>query len=225
MNKPFFAITFLALITFTVSICSYAEKKDNSLDAHVHGLSELTIAMEGNRLDIQFESPAMNLVGFEYKATSKKDIATVKNAESLLSQPDALFVFFGADCQLIKTSTDTSALIEEDHHHSKTHKDHDDHHEHNDHDDHHGHDNHEDHEDHEDHDNHKGHDDHDDHESHSEIVADYSYSCKNLSKLSSIKIALFESFSGIHKINAMWVTDSKQGSATVTASNPTVSLR
>lgn len=212
MNKPFFAIIILALTTFTVSICSYAENKDHSLDAHVHGLSELTIAMEGNRLNIQFESPAMNLVGFEYKATSKKDIAAVKNAESLLGQPDTLFVFSGADCQLIQTSADTSALVEQDHHH-KTHKEHNDHHGHENHDEHNG------------HDNHKDDDDHNDHESHSEIVAYYSYSCKNLSKLSSIKIALFEHFSGIHKINAMWVMDSKQGSATLSASNPTVILR
>lgn len=222
MNQHFVTIIFFALTSFTVSICSYAEQKDHSLDAHVHGLSELTIAMEGDRLDIQFESPAMNLVGFEYKATSNKDIATVKNTESLLSQPDTLFVFSGADCQLTKTSADASALYEEDHHHSQTHKDHDYHREHNNHDDH---DDHGNHEDHDGHDNHKGHEDHDDHKSHSEIVANYSYSCKNLSNLSSIKVALFEHFSGIHKINAMWVTDSKQGSATLSASNPTVILR
>ena len=203
MNKPFFTIIFLALTTFTVSICSHAEQKDNSLDAHVHGLSELTIAMEGDSLEIQFESPAMNLVGFEYKATSNKDIATVRNAESLLSHAENLFVFSDSDCQLIKTSVDTSALIEEDHH-SETHKDHDDHHGHKDHDD---------------------HKDYDDHQNHSEIVAYYSYSCKNLSNLSSIKVTLFDSFTGIYEINAMWVTGSKQGSSTLTASNPTVTLR
>jgi hypothetical protein len=197
MNGIFMRTFALIMALFGTVELAYADSKESSLDAHVHGLSELTIAMEGDSLEIQFESPAMNLVGFEYKATSNKDIATVRNAESLLSHAENLFVFSDSDCQLIKTSADISALIQEDHH-SETHKDHDDHH---------------------------GHKDHDDHQNHSEIVAYYSYSCKNLSNLSSIKVTLFESFPGIYKINTVWVTDSKQGSSTLTASNPTVTLR
>ena len=72
---------------------------------------------------------------------------------------------------------------------------------------------------------HHHHDDHEDHESHSEMVASYSYSCKELTKLSSIKVALFDVFPGIHKINTMWVMDSKQGSATLTAKIPTATFR
>ena len=41
----------------------------------------------------------------------------------------------------------------------------------------------------------------------------------------SHKVTLFESFPGIYKINTVWVTDSKQSSSTLTASNPTVTLR
>ena len=33
--------------------------------AHAHGIAELTIALEGNRLEMIFTSPAMSLVGFE----------------------------------------------------------------------------------------------------------------------------------------------------------------
>ena len=51
---------------------SYAEDGAASLVAHVHGLSELAIAMEGEKLEIQFTSPAMNLVGFEHQASSRK---------------------------------------------------------------------------------------------------------------------------------------------------------
>lgn len=202
MNKSIFTIVFLAVVTSLVSVCSYAEQNEGSLDVHVHGLSELTIAMEGDSLEIQFESPAMNLIGFEHRATSNKDIASVKKAESILNQPESLFILSGANCKPIKTTVDISSLIEEHDHHAESHKDH--------------------HDDHEDHDDHK---DHDDHESHSEMVANYSYSCKELTKLSSIKVALFDAFPGIHKINAMWVMNSKQGSATLTAKKPTVNFR
>ena len=210
MNKSIFTIVSLSVVTFLVSVCSYAEQNDGSLDTHVHGLSELTIAMEGDSLEIQFESPAMNLIGFEHRASSNKDIASVKKAESILNQPESLFLLSGANCQQIKTTVDISSLIEEHDHHAESHKNHKDH------------DDHEEHEEHEDHDDHK---DHDDHESHSEMVANYSYSCKELTKLSSIKIALFDLFPGIHKINTMWVMDSKQGPATLTAKKPTVDFR
>lgn len=210
MNGIFVSIFALIMALFASINSAYAEQKESSLDAHVHGLSELTIAMEGDSLEIQFESPAMNLIGFEHKATSNKDIATVKKAESTLSQPESLFLLSGANCRQIKTTVDISSLIEEHDHHAVPHKDHDDHDDHNDH---------------KDHNDYKDHDDHKDHESHSEMVASYSYSCKELTKLSSIKVALFDVFPGIHKINTMWVMDSKQGSATLTAKIPTATFR
>ena len=66
-----------------------------SLDAHVHGVAELTIAIEGKSLEVQFASPAMNLVGFEHKATSAEQMATVKKVETQLNESDALFVITG----------------------------------------------------------------------------------------------------------------------------------
>lgn len=71
------------------------EKGTIRLDTHVHGLSELTIAMEGKSLEIQLTSPAMNLVGFEHKASSKKDNAAVENATSLLREYDSHFLLSG----------------------------------------------------------------------------------------------------------------------------------
>ena len=51
-----------------------AQAEEGSLEAHVHGMSDLTIAVEGGEIEIEFESPAMNIVGFEYKAQSARDI-------------------------------------------------------------------------------------------------------------------------------------------------------
>ena len=221
MNKIVVSIIALVATFFVLVNATFAEQKAGSLDAHVHGLSQLTIAVEGETVELEFSSPAMNLVGFEHRATSKKDIAAVKQAESILSQPETLFSLSEVKCKPIHTHVDISGLIEQhdDHDGHKGHDEHKDHHDHKDHDDH---DDHDDHKEHKDHHDHKA---HDEHETHSEIVANYSFECKDSSTLSSVKVSLFESFAGIYKIQTMWVTSSKQGSAKLTADNPAVLLR
>ncbi|PHR81282.1 MAG: hypothetical protein COA59_16030 [Colwellia sp.] len=86
------------------------------LNAHVHGSSELMIVMEGRVLEIQFISPAINLIGFEHQAMTKQDIAIVKNTASLLGEHDELFSFSGSRCSLINSVIDTSDLIKRDEH-------------------------------------------------------------------------------------------------------------
>jgi hypothetical protein len=208
-----FFITLLAVFPF-----ANAEQASKSLEAHVHGLSELTVAMDAKSIEIQLVSPAMNLVGFEHKASSKKDIAAVNQAESILRQYDSLFSISGADCKHLSTSIDSDDLLVVENHQY----DHDDHDKHDDHDDHEKHNDHDDHDKHDDyhaHDKHDHHNENDHGESHSEMVASYSYSCNDSSKLSSIKVSLFEYFPGIETINAMWVMPSNQGSVRLTAKN------
>ena len=211
MKKPSVNIVSLVVVLMGVVPSIYAEKNETNLDAHVHGLSKLTIASEGEDLNIQLTSPAMNIVGFEYKAVSKKDIEAIKNAESILNQPEVLFLFSDNGCKPINIGVDISGLIEEDDHGQHDNKQH----------------HHKDHDDHKDHENdkHEDHYKHDKHEGHSEIVANYSYRCKDIAKLSSIQVSLFEAFSGIHKIHTMWLTPSKQGSVTLTAKNQMVEFR
>jgi len=218
MNKLILCILSMAVPLFIGVQSVYAERGAESLDAHVHGLSELTIAMDAKSIEIQLISPAMNLVGFEHKATSKQDIAAVKKAELILGQQDSLFLIAGGDCEHLSTSIDSGDLLESESHHEK----HDDHDKYNDHDDHEKHDDHDDHEKHDDHGAHDDHSEHDQGETHSEMVASYSFNCKDTSKLSSIKVALFASFPGIHKVNTLWVTPSKQGSNMLSAKNPTI---
>ncbi len=111
-------IKIIALIFFLTSPLIYADKLQEqhiSLDAHVHGLSELTLAMEGKTLQIQLKSPAMNLLGFEHKASRKNDIAAVENALSLLGNPDSLFLFSEGDCSVNDTSIDVSGVLDSEH--------------------------------------------------------------------------------------------------------------
>jgi hypothetical protein len=223
MNTLLLRFCYIAVGLFVAIQSTYAEKSTESLDAHVHGLSELTIAMDAKTIEIQLISPAMNLVGFEYKASSKQDIAAVKQAELLLEQQDSLFLIAGGDCEYLSTSIDSDGLLKAGAHEDQ--EKHDDHHDHEKHDDHDDHDDHEKHDDHDDHEKHEDHSEHDQGETHSEMVASYSYSCKDTSKLSSIKVALFASFPGIHKINTLWVTPSKQGSSMLSAKNSTINFK
>lgn len=43
------------------------QEQDIIFDAHVHGLSEITMMIEEGVLAIQLTSPTVNLIGFEYK--------------------------------------------------------------------------------------------------------------------------------------------------------------
>ncbi len=67
-------------------------------DAHLHGYVELTLAIEGNQLEIQLTSPAINIVGFEHKATSKEQLQAIEQARQQLESPATLFSFSGSDC-------------------------------------------------------------------------------------------------------------------------------
>lgn len=200
MNK-YLIFTIALTIAFAGLAQSIHEQQAHasSLAAHVHGLSELTIALEDPILEIQLTSPAMNLVGFEHKAGTKKDTATVKKTSSLLRQHDALFLLTGALCDHVKTSIDLAGLIAgDDHEHAYQKNSNQDEHDH---------------------------EDHIHNDIHRDIVANYKYRCKNIASLSSITVTLFESFPGIHKIHAMWVNQTQQGAATLTPNNHIINFR
>lgn len=169
--------------------------------AHLHGLAELTLALEGDLLEINFESPAANIVGFEHKAMSDHQLSSVKKAKELLESPLELFVFNGANCKLKRAQADFSDLVSheyaEEHQESGHHK-----HEHHSH-----------------HDAreakekdslHNG-------ESHSDVTASYVYSCSQGKKLKSLSVNLPKLFPGIETLKVMWLTDNGQGATELTS--------
>ena len=62
-----------------------------SLGAHEHGVASLNVALDGNTLELELDTPAMNLVGFEHAASSDADKAKVAAVRQQLEQPLALF--------------------------------------------------------------------------------------------------------------------------------------
>jgi len=229
MKQHMIKIVTLGSLLISSSIGVHAK----TLGSHVHGLSELTIAIGNETVEIEMTSPAMNLVGFEHKAHDKADIDLVNKITKQLNNHKELFSFSGSSCLLIDSSTDTSSLMspdnaQESHNELNEHDEHESHHD--DHDD--EHDEHESHhDDHDDeHDKHESHhDDHDDehskHSSHYEITSYYRYHCKKASTLSAITVRMFDQFSGVNQITAKWLTERQQGSVTLSPTKQIIKLR
>ena len=96
----------------------YHAHDDHSIgqEAHLHGLAELTLVIEGEAVEIELKSPAANIVGFEHKAKSKEQIAAVEKARALLESSKDVFTFSGGDCQIQQVSADLDALDHHDEH-------------------------------------------------------------------------------------------------------------
>ena len=87
---------------------AHAHEEHASLDAHEHGVASLNVALDGQTLEIQLQSPAMNLVGFEHEAKSDADKAKVTAARQHLEQPQALFALpIEAKCALQDSELDS----------------------------------------------------------------------------------------------------------------------
>lgn len=70
---------------------AHDDHEHGSLGKHEHGVATLNVALEGSTLEIELQSPAMNIVGFEHAATSDADKKTVAAARAVLEKPETLF--------------------------------------------------------------------------------------------------------------------------------------
>lgn len=113
-----------ALIPFNSSAHQHDHDEHNhSLAAHVHGIATLNIALEDQLLELQLDSPAMNLVGFEYEPSSAADKQAVVDAERTLKNEQLLFnLTKDAQCALSAVNIDNDlaehADDESEHQHS-----------------------------------------------------------------------------------------------------------
>jgi len=105
----------LALLPLTIAQAAshehdhdHAHEEHGSLGKHEHGVASLNVALDGQTLEIQLQSPAMNLVGFEHEAKSDADKAKVAAARQHLEQPQALFALpIEAKCALQDSELDS----------------------------------------------------------------------------------------------------------------------
>jgi len=87
----------------------------DSLDKHQHGLASLDIALDDKRLEIELESPSMNILGFEHQPNTAEQQAQAAAARALLEQPQALFTLpEAAGCMVKKVEVESPLFGNDD---------------------------------------------------------------------------------------------------------------
>ena len=90
-----------------------AEKR--RFEAHVHGVAEINIAVEGSKADVEFRAPADSVMGFEHEAKSdsdkKKRDAALRTVQTKMSQmvlfdPKPGCQFSGAKTEVVEEKED-----------------------------------------------------------------------------------------------------------------------
>ncbi|MEM9101387.1 MAG: DUF2796 domain-containing protein [Pseudomonadota bacterium] len=179
---------FVQLIIMPLAVLASSQHQHStSLDAHVHGLSQLTIIIEKSTMALQLSSPAANLIGFEHIAKTPQEISRLEQLNQQLKDAKHYSWQRKESCRLEKANIDVSSLLPT----PKTSKGHTSHHQH-------------------------AEEKHSHKSKHSEILAHYRYHCSHTNMPSSMAISLFDSFPNIEKIRVMWIKDTKQGATFLT---------
>ena len=168
------------------------------LGSHVHGLTELNLVIANQNVQIEFISPAINLLGFERASNSPEEnklfnevLEDLQAAEWLLS--DQL-----EDCQM---STPVFEAPEfGSHEMSEGHEEHE--HEHGEHE-------------HEDHEHVTG--------DHADFRVQYLFDCRSAPP-NNFTVTAFDRFVGIEEISVRWIVGRQQGASNLTPSNATLSF-
>ena len=98
------------IIGVSCAIALAAEKRH--FEAHVHGVAEINIAVEGSKADVEFRAPAENIMGFEHEAKSESDKKKRDASLRMLQTKMSQMVLFDPklSCQFSDTKT---AVVEE----------------------------------------------------------------------------------------------------------------
>ncbi|MGI3169935.1 zinc uptake protein ZrgA [Pseudooceanicola sp. C21-150M6] len=209
----------LALAATSLAAPALAQET-REMEAHVHGVSKAEIAVEHGKVEINILSPGMDIVGFEYEATSEADKDAVETAiRALLIPENVVTLPAAAGCRLAEVLAHLHGG-DHDHDDADAHMDGDhDHEEHagegHDHD----HDHDEDHAE-DDHD----HEGHADDAQHSEFHVSYAFACEDEDALTTIAFPFFDQFENAQEIEAQYVTETGAGQAEITRAAPELTL-
>ena len=170
------------------------DHEHGSLDAHEHGVGRLNAVLDGKALELELESPAMNLVGFEHLATTDADKAKLAAARKQLEQPLVLFSLPKAAGCVVSSQELESPLFgdkpDDDHDHAT---------------------------------DGKGAAAHDHDHDHSEIHAHYQFTCASPAALKNLDLAnIFKTFPATQKIQVQLIGPSGQQGVEATATAATL---
>ena len=170
---------------------SYAQTRQ--LEAHEHGAALVMMAMEGEKLQLEFEVSSDSLVGFEHFPEADKDREVFATAMATLSHPSKLFgIPEEAECIPVGIKVSQTLFSGEGEHHEGEHHEHGD-----------------------DHDESKSgkDEDHDEHgeDVHSEFHSSYLWNCHHADDLDSIQTRMMKVFPRIEEIRVQWIVGDRQG--------------
>ena len=166
------------------------------LGSHVHGLTELNVVIADQDVQIEFVSPAINLLGFERASNSPEESKLFNEVLEDLQTAEWLLGDQLGDCQM---STPVFEAPEfGSHEMSEGHEDHE----------------HEDHE-HEDHEHEAG--------DHADFRVQYLFDCQSAPR-SNLTVTAFDRFAGIEEISVRWIFGRQQGVSNLTPNNATLSF-
>jgi len=166
------------------------------LGSHVHGLTELNLVITNQNVQIEFISPAINLLGFERASNSPEENKLFNEVLEDLQTAEWLLGDQLRDCQM---STPVFEAPEfGSHEMSEGHEEHE-----------HEHDEHE----HEDHEHETG--------DHADFRVQYLFDCRSAPP-SNFTVTAFDRFVGIEEISVRWIVGRQQGVSNLTPSNATL---
>ena len=181
-----------------ISIAGSSRTLAQSADSHVHGNAELNVVLMGQQLQVEFVSPAINLLGFERPPNTDEETATLNNTIEQLQRGGWLIEAFPTTCQL--STEEFEAPVYDDHDSSE----HDHEHESSEHD-------------------HEHESSEHDAEAHSNFRVTYLYDCDSAPR-KQLKMLAFDHYSGIETLTVQWIADQKQGYARLNKDNPVLDL-
>lgn len=117
MRRLLLALPFALLPLAVAQAHDDHDHEHGSLGAHEHGVASLNVALDGQTLELQVDSPAMNFVGFEHAAKSDADKAKVAAAKAELEKPIELFGLAAGACQVTKQELESPLFGGHEHHH------------------------------------------------------------------------------------------------------------
>ncbi|PLR64697.1 DUF2796 domain-containing protein [Pseudomonas sp. QC2] len=194
MRRLLLALPFALLPLAVAHAHDDHDHEHGSLGAHEHGVGRLNAVLDGQALELELDSPAMNLVGFEHLATTPADKAKVAAARKQLENPVALFNLPKAAGCVVSTQELNSPLFGD-----KPEADHDD----------------------DDDDAKDGAHEHP--HDHSEIHAHYQFNCATPAALSTLDLTqVFKTFPATQKIQVQLIGPSGQQGVEATATAATL---
>ena len=115
-NGRLISVVGVSLLLFSFRAGTSAEKRRH--EAHVHGVAEINISVEGTKATVEFRAPAESVMGFEHEAKSESDRKKRDAAlEQLRTKRDQMVLF---DAKLgCKSSDVKTAIVEEQGDHAK----------------------------------------------------------------------------------------------------------